>query len=129
VLSAAPLATTRLALSDGGAIPYLSRLWTLDLTGLDDTRIAISRDRAPASVFTRGVNVLVLVSRSAVRFAPADWNRWELPIYEEARRRGFRCLAQWRFADDYRLWLMVRSDETARLLRDTGLSGAESCPQ
>jgi hypothetical protein len=129
ILSAAPLADTRLALSDGGTIPYLSNLWTLDLTGLNDRQIATTHDRRPESIFSREPGALVLVSRSATGFTPAAWNPWELPLYEESRHRGYRCVGVWRFADDYYLWLMVASDETERALRGTGLPGADSCPQ
>ncbi len=129
ILSAPAFASTRLALSDGGVIPYLSGLWTLDLTGLNDPQIGTTHDRSPESIFSRDPGILVLVSRSSTRFTPAQWNRWEEALYEESRRRGYRCVAEWRFADDYHLWLIVASSETERALRENGLPAAASCPQ
>jgi hypothetical protein len=128
MLSGSSFRDKRLALSDGGAISYLSDLWTLDLTGLNDARIATTGEREPEWVFSQHVDLLVLVSRSARQFEPAEWNSWERPIFEEARRRGFRCASQWRFADDYRLWLMVPSVAVARTVHSVRASGGTACP-
>src|SRR5262249_31476976 len=50
MLSGSSFRDKRLALSDGGAIPYLSDLWTLDLTGLNDAQIATTGRREPGWV-------------------------------------------------------------------------------
>jgi hypothetical protein len=98
---------SRVALSDAGAIPYLSGWWTLDLIGLNDARIATTGDRDPSRVLDASPDVLVLASMDAGRFAPWDWNAWETPLFEAAIRRGFVRVSVRRFAADYFLWVLV----------------------
>jgi arabinofuranosyltransferase len=103
----------RVALSDAGAIPYLSEWWTLDLVGLNHAGIALSGDRSPARVLAESPDVIVLVSGEEERFVTVDWNAWEGPLYEAARAAGFTRVAVRRFDVDYWLWVLARPDSAA----------------
>ena len=100
----------RVALSDAGAIPYLSRWWTLDLVGLNDPEIAITGNRDPSRVLATSPHVIILVSGSLNRFEPVDWNAWEGPLYDAATQRGFACVSIRQFEIGYWLWVLARPD-------------------
>jgi arabinofuranosyltransferase len=98
----------RLAISDAGAVPYLSGLWTLDLVGLNDAHIAVAGRCDPGWVLANAPDVLVLVSTDAQRFTPDSWNAGELAIYRAATSAGFDKVDLRHFADDYFLWVLAR---------------------
>lgn len=98
----------RLALADAGAVPYLSDWWTLDLIGLNDARIATSRDRSPAAVLAQRPDVVVLVSREAGRFVAWNWNPWETPLQRVLERDAWTRVRVLRFGPDYWLWVYTR---------------------
>jgi arabinofuranosyltransferase len=100
----------RIALSDAGAIPYLSQWWTRDLVGLNDAEIAITGNRDPDRVLATDLNVIVLVSGSRDRYEPVDWNAWERPLYDMAMQRGFACVSIREFEVGYWLWVLARPD-------------------
>jgi arabinofuranosyltransferase len=109
----------RLLVSDAGAIPYLSRWWTLDMVGLNDARIATTRDRSPASLLAAEPDVVVLVSLASDRFVPFPRNPWEGPLYSACLARGFVPLARLEFTSRYWLWALARPDSpAARVLRE-----------
>ena len=103
----------RLALSDAGAIPYLSEWWTLDLVGLNNAEIAVTGNRQPAHVLASDPDVLVLVSGSGEDFEPVDWNGWEGPLYAAALARGYADVSILRFDVDYWLWVLARPESPA----------------
>jgi arabinofuranosyltransferase len=104
----------RLAISDAGAVPYLSRWWTLDMIGLNDASIATTGRRDPASVLAYRPDVVVLVSRQRDRFESAEWSRWESPLFDACVATGFVSVGVPRhFADNYWLWVMARADSKA----------------
>ncbi|HEX3598482.1 MAG TPA: hypothetical protein VHU80_25415 [Polyangiaceae bacterium] len=98
----------RLAISDAGAVPYLSGWWTLDLIGLNDAQIAVTGSREPAQVLARGPDLLVLISTERDRFVPYDWNAFERPLFDAATAAGFARVDLRRFASDYWLWVLAR---------------------
>lgn len=102
----------RLAISDAGAAPYLSRWWTLDMIGLNDARIATTRDRSPAAILSARPDVVVLVSRDPSEFRAWRWNPWEQPLLPAAERAGFRRVGLLRFGADYWLWVLARPATT-----------------
>lgn len=109
----------RLLVSDAGAIPYLSGWWTLDMVGLNDARIATTRDRSPEALLAPDPDVVVLVSREAGRFVPFQRNPWEGPLYPAALARGLLPLARLEFGPEYWLWVLARPDSPAgRALRE-----------
>jgi len=122
-LEALHLRNGRLALSDAGAVPYLSGWWTLDLIGLNDAHIAVTGSRDPARVLATAPDLLVLVSTDARRFVPYDWNAFEGPLFDAATFAGYTRVGLRRFADDYWLWLLARPSGEAgkRLTLDEGL--------
>lgn len=103
----------KLVVSDAGAIPYLSRWWTLDMVGLNDARIATMRDRSPASLLASDPDVVVLVSLEAGRFEPFPRNPWEGPLYAACLARGLVPLARLEFTSQYWLWALARPDSPA----------------
>jgi arabinofuranosyltransferase len=118
-LSALGLQGARLAISDAGAVPYLSRWWTSDLVGLNEARIATTGRHDPDWLLDDRPDVVVLSSQYADRFEPWDWNAWEAPLYTVCLERGFIRVALRSFAQDYWLWVMARSgSSTARGLAD-----------
>jgi arabinofuranosyltransferase len=100
----------RLAIADSGAVPYLSRWWTLDLVGLNDAGIAISGRHDPDALLAEGLDVVVLASEDADRFQPWDWNPWEEPLLAACENAGFVRVALRRFGPTYWLWVMARPD-------------------
>jgi len=109
----------RLAVSDAGAIPYVSGWWTLDLVGLNDAQTAVTGAHDPERVLSMDLNVLVLISTSSEHFTPDGWDRWEAPIYRMAVERGFARVSLRRFAPEYWLWVLARPDSPeGRALRD-----------
>jgi hypothetical protein len=116
----------RLALSDAGAIPYLSDAWTLDLGGLNTAHVALTRDRSPAYVLGRGVNTMILVSGNPVRFESHDWNRYEELLYESAVQHGFRRVGVRCFDDRYWLWVMSKPGGLSAPIDGTALNRAAS---
>ncbi len=110
----------RLAISDAGAVPYLSRWWTLDMIGLNDAAIATTGRRDPASILGQRPDVVVLVSRRADGFEFAEWSPWEAPLFDACAAAGFVTVgAPRRFADNYWLWVLARAGtKTARGLAD-----------
>ncbi len=112
-LLALDLPRARLAISDAGATPYLSRWWTLDLVGLNDAAIATTGRRDPAWVLSQAPDVVVLASPRADRVEPWDWNTWEPALYDACVAAGFVRVGLRRFADDYWLWVMARPDSEA----------------
>ena len=107
-LAALHARSPRVALSDAGAVPYLSDWWTLDLIGLNDARIAVTGSREPAWVLASSPDVLVLASSDREVFTPFDWNTFERPIFDAASAAGFKLVDRRRFASDYWLWVLVR---------------------
>jgi arabinofuranosyltransferase len=97
-----------LALSDGGAVPYLSHWWTLDLIGLDDREFAVTHRREPQRLLALAPDVVVLVSRARDAFAPWDWNAYEAAYLPALMAHGYRHTSTRRFADDYWLWVLER---------------------
>jgi hypothetical protein len=112
-LDALHLRDGRLALSDAGAVPYLSGWWTLDLLGLNDAHIAVTGSRDPAWVLARSPRLLVLISTDAERFTPYDWNAFEEPLFDAATAAGYARVGVRRFADDYWLWILARRGDSA----------------
>jgi arabinofuranosyltransferase len=98
----------RLALSDAGAIPYLSGWWTLDLVGLNEPHIAITGKCDPAWVLSQSPDVVVLVSIDAERFVPDEWNAYERPLYDALVAAGFVKVGMRTFASDYLLWVLAK---------------------
>ncbi len=112
-LDALHLHDGRLAISDAGAVPYLSGWWTLDLVGLNDPHIAVTGSRDPAWVLSHSPSLLVLVSTKAERFTPDDWNAFEAPLFQAATAAGYARVGVRRFADDYWLWILARRDDAS----------------
>jgi hypothetical protein len=112
-LRALDLPGGRLAISDAGATPYLSRWWTLDLVGLNDAAIATTGRRDPAWVLSHAPDVVVLASPRTDRVEPWDWNTWEPALYDACIAAGFVRVGLRRFADDYWLWVLARPDSEA----------------
>jgi hypothetical protein len=107
----------RLVISDAGAVPYLSRWWTLDLVGLNDAAIATTGKRDPAWVLGQRPDVVVFASPRTDRVEPWDWNPWEPALYDACVAAGFARVGLERFADDYWLWVMaVPGSEIGRRL-------------
>lgn len=98
----------RVALSDAGAIPYLSEWWTLDLLGLNDAHIAVTGDHDPRWVLAQGLDAIILVSTERDRFVPYDWNAFERPLFDAATVAGFTRIDVRSYAPDYWLWMLVR---------------------
>jgi hypothetical protein len=98
----------RIAVSDAGAIPYLSDWWTLDLVGLNDAHIAVTGDREPSFVLGQRLTALILMSTHRDTFVPDNWNTFERPLYDAATAAGFTKTDVLRFASDYWLWVLVR---------------------
>ena len=107
-LAALQMPGATLALSDGGAVPYLSGWWTLDLIGLNDRDFALTHARDPARVLALAPDVVVLVSRMRETFQPWDWNAYEAPLAHSLASHGYRHVSTRRFADDYWLWVLCR---------------------
>jgi arabinofuranosyltransferase len=121
-LRALGLSGARLAVSDAGAVPYLSGWWTLDLIGLNDARIATSGRRDPASVLAERPDVIVLASARTDRFEAWDWNPWEEPLFDACKSSGYERVALRRFSADYWLWVMAQpGSAVARGLSDVPL--------
>jgi hypothetical protein len=99
----------RLAISDAGAVPYFSGLWTLDLVGLNDPHIAVTGRRDPSTILAQSPDVVVLVSSEPNRFAPFAWNAFERPIHDALVDAGFEKVDLRRFAPDYWLWVMAKA--------------------
>lgn len=109
----------RLLVSDAGAIPYLSGWWTLDMVGLNDARVATTRDRSPAALLASDPDVVVLVSREPERFVPFARNPWEGPLYAACLERGLVPLARLEFTREYWLWVLARpASPAAAALRE-----------
>ena len=126
-LAALNLPDARLALSDAGAVPYLSGWWTLDLLGLNDAHIAVTGSHDPDFVLSQSPDVLVLISTSTERFVPDVWNTFEGPLYEAATAAGYARVRMRRFADDYWLWVFARPTGAAGArLSVTGAMDTES---
>jgi arabinofuranosyltransferase len=106
-LLALDAANARLVISDAGAVPYLSRWWTLDLVGLNDAVIATTGKRDPAWVLGQRPDVVVFASPRTDRVEPWDWNPWEPALYDACVAAGFARVGLERFADDYWLWVMA----------------------
>jgi hypothetical protein len=101
----------RLAISDAGAVPYLSRWWTLDMIGLNDAEIATTGRRDPARILGERPDAVVLVSRREDRVESPEWSPWERPIFDACVAAGFVPVgAPRRFADDYWLWVLARPE-------------------
>lgn len=105
-----------LAASDCGLIPYLSRMRTIDLWGLNDARIA--RDGLdPAAVMARAPDVVILHSLSASEFRARE--AYDLAMHPAVlRERGLILRDRVEFAG-YWLWVWSRrplgpSDPTAQ---------------
>jgi hypothetical protein len=108
------------ALSDCGAIVYLSDWDAVDLVGLNDAHIARTGDRGPGYVFARNPDVLVLTSADSLTFRPFFWNTYETPLLDAATRGGFRTVARYRFHSGYHLWVLMRpGDPRAQALART----------
>jgi hypothetical protein len=107
-LRALDLPAGRLVISDAGAVPYLSRWWTLDLVGLNDAAIATTGRRDPASILAQRPDVVVLASPRTDRVEPWDWNTWEPALYDACLEAGFVRVGLRRFADDYWLWVLAK---------------------
>ena len=103
----------RLVISDAGAVPYVSRWWTLDLVGLNDATVATTGRRDPAWVLAQNPDVVVLASPRTDRVEPWDWNPWEPSLYDACISAGFVRVGLRRFADDYWLWVLARPDSLA----------------
>jgi arabinofuranosyltransferase len=112
-LDALHLRDGRLAISDAGAVPYLSGWWTLDLVGLNDPHIAVTGSRDPAWVLAHSPSLLVLVSTRAERFTPDDWNAFEAPLFDAATAAGYTRVGVRRFASDYWLWILARPGDAS----------------
>jgi hypothetical protein len=106
----------RLAISDAGAVPYLSGWWTLDLLGLNDAHIAVTGRCDPAWVLANQPDIAVLISTDAKRFLPYDWNAAETALHEALSVAGFTRVDVRRFADDYFLWVLARPGYPATTL-------------
>jgi hypothetical protein len=101
----------RLAISDAGAVPYLSRWWTLDMIGLNDAEIATTGRRDPARILGERPDAVVLVSRREDRLESPEWSLWERPIFDACIAAGFVPVGAPRhFADDYWLWVLARPE-------------------
>ena len=101
----------RLAISDAGAVPYLSRWWTLDMIGLNDAEIATTGRRDPARILGERPDAVVLVSRREDRLESPEWSLWERPIFDACIAAGFVPVGVPRhFADDYWLWVLARPE-------------------
>jgi hypothetical protein len=97
-----------LALSDGGAVPYLSGWWTRDLIGLDDREYAVTHRRDPARLLELHPDVIVLVSKQQDTFQPWGWNAYEARYLPALMGAGYRHTSTRRFAADYWLWVLER---------------------
>jgi hypothetical protein len=98
-----------LALSDGGAVPYLSGWWTRDLIGLNDREYAVTHRREPARLLALHPDVVVLVSKQQDTFQPWGWNSYEAAYLPALLRAGYRRTSTRRFAADYWLWVLEPS--------------------
>ena len=105
--------SSRLVISDAGAVPYVSRWWTLDLVGLNDAHIALSGRPDPAWVLAQRPDVVVLASARTDRFETWDWNPWEGALYDACLAAGLVRVAVRPFAPDYWLWVMALPNSPA----------------
>jgi hypothetical protein len=93
-----------LALSDAGAVPYLSGWETIDTLGLNDPHIART-GHDPAYVLAKKPDLVVLISKDPNRFVPAL--AWEKDLHDACVAAGMRKIGS--LGDPgYRLWLMAR---------------------
>ncbi len=97
-----------LALSDGGAVPYLSGWWTRDLIGLNDRAYAVTHRRDPARLLALHPDIVVLVSKQRQMFEPWGWNSYESAYLPALTRAGYVLTSTRRFAADYHLWVLER---------------------
>jgi hypothetical protein len=96
-----------LAITDAGAIPYLTGWKTLDLFSLNDRHIATTGDHRPDYVFSWHPDVIVLISANREMFhARADINPYENAVYRGAVQRGYVRADVRRFEDAYYLWVL-----------------------
>ena len=94
----------RLAIGDAGAVPYFSDWHTLDTFGLNDRYIATTRQHPAEYVFKDGADVLVLISSSAEKLEPHL--AWEQGLYQHAIDRGMVLARQYKFGQNYYLWVL-----------------------
>ncbi|MCE5218959.1 hypothetical protein LLH03_18245 [bacterium] len=93
-----------LAIGDAGAVPYYSGWRTIDIFGLNEPHIALSREHDPEYVLSQHPDVLVLISSSATVFVP-HLDR-EADLYHASLARGMRPLRAMEF-DPHRYYLWV----------------------
>ncbi len=106
-----------LAISDAGAVPFLSGWKTIDTFGLNDRSIAIHLRSGydPARVISAHPDVLVLISNARDTFDPPL--PFEALLYTASQDEGYRRIGSLACADTYHLWLMVRDETMATSLR------------
>ena len=107
-LAARHTPSAKLALSDGGAVPYLCAWWTRDLIGLNDRDFAVTHRRDPARLLALRPDVVVLVSKQRDVFEPWAWNAYEAAYLPALRAAGYAHRSSRRFAADYWLWVLER---------------------
>ncbi len=92
-----------LVIGDAGAVPYYSRLQTVDSFGLNDPFIARHFHESRSEyVLAKKPAIVVLISKYPDRFEP--WLRHERSLFESLVSHGFTANAIFPFSDQYYLW-------------------------
>ena len=105
-LAAVPWTTTPLlAIGDAGAVPYYSRLKTLDIYGLNTPSIALaSQVDHTEDIFAAGPTVLVLASCQRHQYEGPFLH--EQRLFRAANARGYRHRLTYVFDNHYFLWVL-----------------------
>jgi hypothetical protein len=98
-----------LALTDAGAVPYLSRLTTIDLFSLNEPYL-VTHPNADRAAYLRAMHptVVVLVSRRPDAFVAVF--PYERGVHDALLEQGFTSRATFKFDDTYYLWVLWRPD-------------------
>jgi hypothetical protein len=94
-----------LVIGDAGAVPYISRLTTIDSFGINDPFIAthFPYDRS-GYILSKHPAVIVFISNHPESFDSPLF--YELPLYKSCLKSGYTHRATFPFAPDYYLWAM-----------------------
>lgn len=100
-----------LAVIDAGAMPYYSAWRAIDITGLNDTRIALAQVEREPYVFAQEPDVLVLTSNDLKVFKnDAALGR---SLYNMALEHGMEVVARQAFYQGDSLWVLARPGSQA----------------
>jgi len=97
-----------LAITDAGAIPYISQWEVIDINGYNDPVIATSGELQSEYILSRSPDLTILVSARSDDFVH-DNERY-LFYFEDFMEAGMILLGNIEVAEDYYLWLLVDPD-------------------